>query len=86
MPGKTCRGDALGSRKTVYKVPNRSEFVCNRHGCRPQNIKSWSILRLAMIKNGADKYKYMSMKEFYRAMGRDCLDIKADDRTDKEKK
>jgi hypothetical protein len=73
-PGERCLGDAIGmgEGQPVYKVPNRSRFVCDERGCRPENWVDEMIFRGARVKNGR-KYGWMEWGRFVELMGRRAL-------------
>lgn len=72
-PGETCIGDALGGETDVYKVPNRSSFYCDNSICEAEDFRSSTIMALARMKNGFDKYGTMSVEHFSKIMGKGCF-------------
>lgn len=65
-----CKGDAIGNREQVFKVPNRTTWLCKQaDNCIAYDSISSAIMVVAKVRNGADKYDLMSFKHFMQIMG-----------------
>lgn len=61
-----CLADGLLIERTrqVFKSPNRTGFTCSETTCLPANEYSSARFVGARIKNGWNRYGWMSLKQF----------------------
>lgn len=48
----------------VFKVPNKTRWVCYSWGCEAWDLYSYLRFQGASLKNGSEKYGEMSMRHF----------------------
>jgi hypothetical protein len=67
-PGETCDGDAMGTDKYVFKIPDTARYLCSGSHCAPASAYSYGIMRLGILKKGREHYGEMSYEAFEKIM------------------
>lgn len=73
--GKWCRGDAMLVSNFIFKVPNRTTWICDDLRCEAADMYSYLRFEAAKIKNGGDRYGEMSMDHFKELMWDWSIDL-----------
>jgi len=63
-PGEYCEGDAMGTERYVYKIPDTAKYYCYGSSCSPASPYSYAVMRYGIYKKGREHYGEMSMQHF----------------------